>query len=369
MLLTDTLEAPTLARICKDGTLVAEVNAARTGIQDYAGSEIDPENVHGMRDQAVVRLFRPESEVFSAASMASYAAAPFTIGHPAEMVDASNWKQHGVGEVNGDVIRDGQRVRVPVIVRDAQAVNTVTTTHKQLSMGYDARLDFTAGVHDGQPYDAVVRDIRINHIAAVRNARGGADLRISDERITPPAKEPRKVKTLIIDGLTVKLDDAEAVEALVTKLTGKVDTATKALADATTAHDKAMAGKDAEIDDLKSKVVDEATIDARAAIKADVLSNALKIADGVDFKGKGVVDIRRMAVAKKLGDAAVAGKSDDYVEARFDALVLAPGKDTLKDALGDTVNIGDAQALYDAAMLKRRADTSNAWRGSAAAAA
>lgn len=178
--LCDTLDASTTARICADGSLVADVRGARVGIQTYLPDEAGaPEDFKG----SVVRAYRPEDEVFSRDSMASFAAAVFTINHPAEFVDATNWKQHGVGEVNGDIVRDGEFVRVPVIVRDAAAVEKVRTTHKQLSMGYTCTLDWTPGTTpSGEAYDAVQRDIRINHIAAVPAARGGPELKISDER-------------------------------------------------------------------------------------------------------------------------------------------------------------------------------------------
>ena len=178
--LCDTLDATATARICADGSLVADVRGARVGIQTYTPSEAGAPNTFTGN---VVRVYRPEEEVFSRDSLASFAAAPVTIGHPSEMVDASNWKRHGVGEINGDIARDGEFVRVPLIVRDAAAVEKVRTTHKQLSMGYTCTLDWTPGTTPaGEAYDAVQRSIRINHIAAVKAARGGPELKISDER-------------------------------------------------------------------------------------------------------------------------------------------------------------------------------------------
>ncbi|MBP1845913.1 hypothetical protein J2046_004187 [Rhizobium petrolearium] len=51
-------------RRTQDGYLVADARVARTGIQLYTGPEVDPENKHGFRDKAVVRVYRPEEEVF-----------------------------------------------------------------------------------------------------------------------------------------------------------------------------------------------------------------------------------------------------------------------------------------------------------------
>lgn len=108
-----TLDTSTSARICADGSLVAEVLAARTGLQDYLGSEVDPNNAHGLRDRASVQVYRPASEVFSRDSLASFSAAPVTVDHPTVAVDAANWRKLGVGEIHGDVVRDGERVGTP----------------------------------------------------------------------------------------------------------------------------------------------------------------------------------------------------------------------------------------------------------------
>ncbi|MFH7445171.1 DUF2213 domain-containing protein, partial [Pseudomonas syringae pv. tagetis] len=65
-----------------DGYLVAEAYVARTGIQDYLGTEIAPNNEHGLRDVPIVKVYRPESSVFHIDAMNSYAYRPLTYGHP-----------------------------------------------------------------------------------------------------------------------------------------------------------------------------------------------------------------------------------------------------------------------------------------------
>lgn len=125
---------------------------------------------------------------------------------------------------------------------------------------------------------------------------------------------------IMLDGLKVDLDDGDAVKALVTKLQDAASKAETALSTAVTAHDKALAAKDAEIDDLKTKVVDQAAIDKLANDKADVVSRAKAVCGDKlpDTAGKTVAEVRRMACDAKGVD--VKDKSDDYIEARFDAL-------------------------------------------------
>lgn len=325
--LTDTLDASATARICADGSLVAEVFAARTGLQDYLGREVDPENQHGLRDRASVKVYRPESEVFKADSLASFAAAPVTLDHPSVPVTADNWRDLGRGEIHGDVVRDGQRVRVPIIVRDAAAVKAATTTHKQLSMGYATQLVFpTDGKHpDGTACDAYQTDLKINHIALVRAARGGPELRVVDERPdhTPPEK---KMKITIGDAKDVDLSDgaavALAVGALNTSLADaqtKVGTLTADLATANTS----IQTKDGEIAALNAKLKDaEVTperLQALADARAKVIASALALKPGITVDGKSDAEIRKEAVTAKLGDAA-ANMADAAIEGAFVAL-------------------------------------------------
>lgn len=409
--LTDTLDEAMTARICADGCLVADVKAARIGIQTYLPSEAGaPSTFTG----DVVRVFRPEEEVFSRDSMASFAAAPFTIDHPSQPVTAANWRQLGVGEVNGDVVRDGGFVRVPVIVRDAASVEKVRTTHKQLSMGYGCTLDWTPGVTpDGQAYDAVQREIRINHIAAVRAARGGPELKISDERpgSTPladgvseaisllkkaislhekhmngtapttgaageksqklmmlqmmralselesdPSEKPMKMDALVYgeNTMKIKIGDAEvdatngeAVRIAVDALNVKLGGLT---ADNATLKTSVEA-KDGEIAALNAKLKDAEVTPERlqklADARADVIGKAKLLAPSIVTDGKLDAEIRKEAVTAKLGDAAK-DMADAAIEGAFLALTKdAKAHDPLRTALSD----GIRQPVNDAAVV------------------
>ncbi|MDF0543342.1 DUF2213 domain-containing protein [Sphingobium sp. H39-3-25] len=173
-----TIDGP--ARITRDGYLVGDALVGRAdNIQDYRASEL------GLTDRApndVVRIFRPASEVFHKDALASLAHRPVTINHPADAVTSSNWKDHARGDVGGDIMRDGEFIRVPFKIMDHAAVDAVRTTHGQFSLGYTADIDMTPGIHDGAAYDGSARSFRYNHLAAVPVARGGSELRIVDER-------------------------------------------------------------------------------------------------------------------------------------------------------------------------------------------
>lgn len=171
------------------------------------------------------------------------------------------------------------------------------------------------------------------------------------------------LRKIVVDGLQVETTDAGATA--IEKLTKTIDAKDAALVDATDKHkaaldakDAVMAAKDAEIAKLKADKLSDADIDARVTARADLLGRAKAVAKDIDTKGMSDADIRRAAVVAALGDAAVADKSEAYIEARFDMLA----EDA---AIGDPVAklvtakpITGLHAVYTA----RDAELANAWK-------
>jgi hypothetical protein len=161
----------------KDGYLKAFARIARTGIQTYKGHEL------GRPEMDEVRVYRPETEVFSVDAMKSMANKPLTLHHPRENVAATNWRHYTVGHTGEDVVRDGEHVRVPLMLCDGAAINAAMHDGvKQLSVGYSADINWAEGTTpDGEPYHATQSGIDANHVAIVPNARGGEQLRLGDD--------------------------------------------------------------------------------------------------------------------------------------------------------------------------------------------
>lgn len=159
-----------------DGYLTVNARVAKAdNVQTYLGSEV------GRPDLDTVRVFRPAAEVFAADTMQSFAHRPVTLGHPSSGVSSKNWKDVAKGWSDGEVARDGDFIRVSMLLADADTIQAVESGTRELSMGYDCTLDWTAGVSpSGEAYDAIQRGIRSNHIACVQQARGGPELRIGD---------------------------------------------------------------------------------------------------------------------------------------------------------------------------------------------
>ena len=123
------------------------------------------------------RELRLPEEVFAEKSLASYKGKPIIITHDAGYVDTENVQEEGIGTILSNGYRDGNDVRAEIVIHDVDSVKR--SGMRELSCGYNLRLDETPGVWEGQPYDAVQRDIEINHLALVNKARAGEQARLN----------------------------------------------------------------------------------------------------------------------------------------------------------------------------------------------
>lgn len=357
-------------RRTNDGYLVTEARVARGGnIQDYYGHEIG----EGQPNQ-VFKVYRPADEIFRADSLATFAHKPVTMGHPQIEVTPETWRKDAVGHVGSEVVRDGEYVRVPLVVMDGGAISDIEAGTREISMGYDCELVMQPGTTpDGKAYDAFQRNIRINHCAIVPAGRAGPQCRIGDSaKRSTDNREGSSMKTVTIDGKAYEV--ADNVHALVTD--GKIGEAlaesNKALTDATKALSSANARADVaerENADLKTKLdaaeKGKPTADQIAAMAAeltDVIATAAKITPKVETKGKTADAIKREVVETAIGDAAK-GKDAAYISAAYDMLATKDGKsDPVADAIAKGAsNTNDAVKKASDARDTYLKNIENAW--------
>lgn len=123
------------------------------------------------------RELRLPEEVFAEKSLASYKGKPVIITHEAGYVDTENVQEENIGTILSNGYQDGNDVRAEIVIHDMDTVKKIGL--RELSCGYNLRLEETAGVWNGQPYDAIQRDIEINHLALVDKARAGEQARLN----------------------------------------------------------------------------------------------------------------------------------------------------------------------------------------------
>jgi hypothetical protein len=373
MIVTDTLtlDASGLT-LTRDGYLVGDAKVSRAGnVQQYLGREL---GLAGDEATKVFGVYRDPEVVFADASMLSLAGRPVTRGHPDEIVTAKNWKDLAKGQVGGVIRRDGEHVVAPMAIMDHMAVEEVRAGARSLSAGYTVSVIRDEGVSPGgEPYQfRQAGDLRFNHVAYLpnNNPRAG-NTRLGDHQ--PEGAQPVATKTITFDGLPVDVTDA--AEAVINKLKGMLDTAGKALETAKAEHATAIAAKDAElgakdakIAEVEKQVITGAALDALVADRAAVVAKAKAIAPTLDAAGKTNADVKRAAVAAKLGDEKVKDKSDDYVGALFDHLAADAEQepDPIRDAVKDGL-VNDADAA-EKAVKDARAEMLAELRGEKAAA-
>ncbi|WP_342242648.1 DUF2213 domain-containing protein [Ensifer sp. OTU672] len=360
-----------------DGYLVADVRTARTGIQLYSGREV------GKPEMQSVKVYRSADQVFDKASLGSYAHKPVTNDHPTEAVTADTWKAVSVGQIGDEVARDGEFVRIPLVVMDAAAIKAIDEGKRELSAGYTCDLAWEPGTTpEGEKYDAIQKDIRINHVAIVERGRAGSKARIGDgvgqwgaapftSDQKPQEEKIMTLKTVTVDGIPVEVTDqgATVIGTLQQRLADAISklTATEtAHQTALAAKDAELAKKDAEIDATKAKVLSDADLDKRVQARADLVAKAKVLAKDVKTEGLSDAAIRKAVVVAKIGDAAVADKSDAYIDARFDTLVedaskggADPFRTVVKQGLTSDADITDSNKAYEAMLARDR----NAWMG------
>jgi len=128
-------------------------------------------------DGTTRRELRLPEYVFEEKSLESYKGKPIIITHDAGEVDKNNVHQEQIGTIMSAGYRDGNNVRCEIIIHDTNALQRCGL--KELSLGYSLDTDDTPGVWKGEKYDCIQKNIEINHLALVGEARAGESARLN----------------------------------------------------------------------------------------------------------------------------------------------------------------------------------------------
>lgn len=149
-----------------EGYLVDHPILTSTGIFEYKNP-----------DGTTRKELRLPEEVFDKESLQSYRGKPIIVTHAAGEVDKNNVDTEGIGTILSDGYRDGDDVRAEIIIHDTDRMKA--SGLRELSLGYSLDLEETPGEWNGQHYDAIQRNIRVNHLALVSEARAGDTARLN----------------------------------------------------------------------------------------------------------------------------------------------------------------------------------------------
>ncbi len=157
------------------------VPIARSGTQEYARDEI------GQDGDGLVKIFRPEDEVFSTETMSSFEGMPVTNDHPdtEEGVNIKNVQDLSKGHcqnVRRGTGKDRDLLIADLVIQDERTIKDIMDGKREISCGYTYELSEENGKY-------FQRQIRGNHIAIVDRGRAGHRVCIKD---SAPNNERRK---------------------------------------------------------------------------------------------------------------------------------------------------------------------------------
>ena len=165
---------------------------SKVGIFEYRGSQMSvPDH---QRDRVTLdrnrmyRVLRPEEELSSPETIDSFKLLPWIDNHVMlgrEESGLTRPEKKGVqGVIGQDVhFKDGTLYGNLKLFSSAMS-DLIEAGKKELSCGYRCEYDWTPGNWRGQPYDAVQRKIRGNHLALVKKGRMGPDVAVLDHSDT-----------------------------------------------------------------------------------------------------------------------------------------------------------------------------------------
>lgn len=129
------------------------------------------------KDGSTRKELRLPEEVFARKSLESYKGKPVIITHNAGVVNKDNVADEIIGTILGNGYKDGKDVRAEIIIHETEKLRSCGL--RALSLGYNLELDETPGEWHGEHYDAIQRNIEINHLALVAEARAGDNARLN----------------------------------------------------------------------------------------------------------------------------------------------------------------------------------------------
>jgi len=359
-----------------EGYLRAWATIARTGVQQYTDA-----------DGSIRREYRPEAEVASPISLASFAGKAITLEHPSVLLDSSNTKDYQIGFTSTEVVYDNGFVRAVMTITDKDAIERIMRGDaKEVSAGYRVNYEAIPGVTDGgENYDGIQKDISGNHIAVVRRGRAGPQVKLhldrldaADPSLFTPIEEPSMTAKVNFDGaefevtesvalaITKERDDAKMSYAdMKKKYDGMMAEASKMKEEMDAMH-KEMKGKvdaaegraDAlteEVDSLKGELSEaqKTNVDSIVEERIALIDKARPSLDAAfDFTGKTAREIMETSIKAVRGDADLSDRSDDYVTAMFDTLAESTSRgdsaatEELRKAVASLVSPMSAPSSY-----------------------
>lgn len=346
-----------------EGYLTVRVPITRPGVFPYA-----------RQDGTVQMEAKLPDEIFSDRTMHSARSKPITDEHPNEPVTLDNYHAYAKGMSHTDAHVEDLKLYVSMTITDKDLIQKVYEGKREISIGFMSDVVAEAGTYNGQPYEYVQRNIEINHIAIVDQGRAGPEVAIRSDS----------------DAWQIDSDDDKGGTTLVKyKINGKeyeIDPAVKAYIESLTAskddeeeeedNPKDKKKKSDELDVLqgrfdalevkylktqqdlaneKAKRVSEDELDKKVEERVQLISTTKPLlGDSFDFTGKTEREIKEAVIATTKQDFKGDGKSDDYINAFFDATIEQVASQGFSSTGANSIITGDSRQNTDVNAMREQ---------------
>lgn len=359
------------------GILRVPATINRVGVQEYPS-----------KNGGIERRLRLPEEVEKSAD--TFSRQIITLNHPEkEFVTAENAHIYMKGLSSEAVYKDGFTDTF-LTVTHKDAVIAATTTHKQLSCGYWADIEYVSGVWVDElgvqgekgksyEYDSIQRNIRGNHIALVERGRAGEKASIHDAMvfdsipsiISESNYHTKKLMQIVYKNqiLTIDGDDANKVKTLIDELTTAIEQTETKLKDAIAQKDAlesekrviegTLTGEKQTIKNLEAQLAETKDTDITGEIKArlEAFSEVAGHLDSIDYSLT-VPEIRKaylLAAYPSLKEQ-IATADEGFINGMYTALKPAKTSkvDELKGVLDSAKPIEEEKPKDGSDITKRR---------------
>ena len=301
-------------------------------------------------DGSIRRELRAPEHVFSKQSLDSMRSAPLTDLHPHQFVTPDNVTELQKGVVSDNIKATKRFVEADIIVQDRELIEAVKRgDRRELSPGYTVKLDMTPGEYNGERYDAIQLDPRTNHVGIGPKdwGRSGPEVSLrldsSEHSVAYEVVERNDdihrvveetpdlggttMAQLTLDGVEVEVKDGQEgiVKKILEEKQAKADEVSQNL-------DSISAERDELREQLQTlqqrlQLFEDPSHIHKLATERNKLESAASRFLQADLSRMTDKEIRLMALKAKHPDIKLDDKSDDYINARFDAMIETVSED------------------------------------------
>lgn len=315
----DRLSLPKVKKT-KEGYYKGEAYVTRTGVFKY-------KNMDGSER---LELRHPD-EVFKKDSLETLKSIPITNDHPNSLVNADTAADVLIGMTGETIKIDNNYVISSLNITHKDGIKAIEKGRKELSLGYTLDLIAEDGIYEGQVYTHIQKNIKYNHLSLVDSGRAGSSASIN------------------FDGALISHDQISNkslinMEEDTEKLSSRIDKLEEDKKYLQTRLDKS----DAIIDQLKNEnaqlksINTDSLIAEKANARFELLLKASKVVNLDSIRSKNDKEIMEAVIKSKDSSIDLTGKSEAYIQGRFDAIV-----DSLTDSEAIKVQLAHTMPRTD----------------------